>query len=227
MPLDSNIISAASNFYKQRKELEDEYGDNDNEGNEGWTHANNIAMKSMEVKLEEMGWRRIDYGAYSFVYINPDKPYVLKINRVYDRGFARFVLITKKHPNKHFPNIGNMKLLTADGKKYYIYLMEPLESLHNSIFSRILVIFLKILCDNSYSNVRDCMNKAEFHIRRLYGVDYRWEIPKVYELFEQQPDLIEACRIIGMNVKGDLIDMHAGNIMKRGDGTIIIIDPMI
>ncbi len=180
--------------------------------------------------LMTLGWKiRTDNGGvYSSVLINPNTSYVLKINSIYDKGFAWFMLLVRKFPNPHFPKMMDAKLLINDyGKKVYIYKMERLNKIKNPVLESIIQAIDKYVLD-VYEN----------HFAKNFE-DYRLQIIndsslidnndlKYFLLFEKyiekHPRLLEALDIIGKYKKGSL-DLHRDNFMQRQDGTLVINDP--
>jgi hypothetical protein len=169
----------------------------------------------MEDKLKKLGWTFLDAGYYSSVYSNPKKPYILKVNGKIDSAYAQYVALIKKYKNPHFPKISDLKLMEIDGFRYYIYLIEKLNSVPGKK-DKIVRALENIMYAPRHSFAYYCRNN---------------DIPEetIY-LFQQQPELINACKIIGKfrdNSKNPYVslDMHGGNIMQRNDGTLIITDP--
>ena len=89
-------------------------------------------IRWLNEKLSKMGWAPLNSGAYSRVYQNPKKKYVLKITTYQDNGYAEFVNITRKFKNKHFPKISDQKDLVInisneEVAKFSLYLIEKLK----------------------------------------------------------------------------------------------------
>lgn len=181
-------------------------------------------------------------GAFSIAYRNPSKPYIIKINRIFDRAFAEFMILTKLHPNVHFPRFLDVKKLKyksvhvfKDGKineydHVYAYKMEKLEPISSRYLNKteieILahIIFLKSRRKNQ--NIYQCFNAlinfvADGIIRKKYMIPY---FDKVNNLLHDNPSLIEAMTILGNHRIGG-IDLSHGNIRKRTDGTLVFLDP--
>ena len=157
-----------------------------------------------------LGWKPTGYGRVSMVYTNPNKPYVLKINYTYDRGFAWYAMLTHKFPNPHFPVIGNMKLVKIGKVSYYVYLIEKLN--YNA--------------PNELPLTPDIYNYVIKHPEN----DLSTLSEYTREKLKQEPLFLEALRIIGSNAKKSRIPLHpdltTANIMKRDDGTLVISDPL-
>lgn len=158
----------------------------------------------------ELGWEHPSSGRLSDVYTHPDKPYVLKINRKYDRAFAWFVMLTKKFPNPHFPKVGNMKLVKVGRYKYYIYLIEKLEFFQSKSDIGIPTFVMNDILRNPY--------EANMYVQNLDSEYQKW--------LAARPKFLEALVIIGTNSHGYEEDLCVSNLMQRKDGTIVITDPL-
>lgn len=164
------------------------------------THDDSQA--DFEEKLEKYGWKYHDGGAYSNVYTNSRKPYVLKINTEFDPAFQRFVNLIKKYPNKHFPQISDMKEYKVGRKKYYIYMIEKLYKVKDQFIS---------------SLIRDY---TDYNGDDLENIDTDY-----LEYLNKHKDFWAALNIIIKNQKDYEIDLHNDNFMKRKNGTIVLTDP--
>src|SRR6516165_2397298 len=110
MSFDQPVVGATKEFFAQNKP---NFG----------TRFDEPQISKLKGKMRKLGWVcKSTEGAYSAVFINDSKPYILKINVRPDSAFAWFAFLTKKFPNPHFPNIGNAKTITLDGNKYYLYM---------------------------------------------------------------------------------------------------------
>lgn len=177
-------------------------------------------------KLKTLGWEKAgNPSSYSDVFINPNKPYIIKANRVPDAGFAWFAFLTRKFPNPHFPKIGNMKVIKSKvGKeKFYVYLIEKLEevSIRNTsewkAFTRIL---------NKYISGQYSLEEAEQYTIKLYGGEIDSEIVQQHlSSIKNNFTFLQALDILLKHQKNFSVDVHYENIMQRKDGTLVIIDP--
>jgi hypothetical protein len=178
-------------------------------------------------KLKKMGWEFLDDGAYSNVFANPKKDYVLKINKFPDNGYATYVNMIKRARNIHFPKISDMKHLDIflDGytKIYYVYLIEKLYEFKYDEGTFLADIVKKMIehpnATNAYWFSEEFLNIISYRDRDIQ------ELIKKYVT----PSLIAATKIISHNtdINNCKIDMHGRNIMKRNDGTIVITDPYV
>ena len=168
------------------------------------------ADDEFEKKLQKMGWRLLDTGKFSAVFENPSKNFILKVTYRVDKGYEHYVNIIKRSRNPHFPKIGDMKVIPYGGNNYYVYLIEKLNPLHG--YERFELV----------RNLDSVINRPNESLISIFERHYGVPIP---EYLSSQPKLVQALRIIGKNIGKQWNDLHAGNIMKRKDGTIVITDP--
>ena len=164
---------------------------------------------SFQDKLSNLGWNELGDGLYSTVYTNPKKSYVLKVNKISDLGFESFAQFVKKHPNKHFPKIGDVKKVRYSKENYYIYCIEKLYPI------------------NPYSTARSIANAIDIAFYRWDGNSVKDSFKgngRYIKFFQQHPSLLSAIKLL-VNKFGENNDIHPDNIMQRKDGTIVIIDP--
>lgn len=164
------------------------------------------AFEMLQATLKRNGWTYLDEGYYSTVFSNPNKSFVLKINTKPDTGYERYVSVIKKHKNKHFPIISDMKVVKIDHKNLYVYLIEKLTKL-TSIQAMIYSDFFSSIIRRPYKSLDDIFN---------------YDVPTI---FKTDPSLVRALRIVGQCAEDSGLDMHGGNIMQRTNGTIVITDP--
>jgi len=162
--------------------------------------------------LSDRGWKKTGFeGHYSTVYTNPNYQYVLKVNYNYDRAYAYYVFLIHKFPNKHFPIISNVKLITTGhGIKIYLYSIEKLYKLKDSDFI------------NNYNEIENLL----FAMRSTtqdYQVIYD-QHPEVHYYLEKNPEMWEALKTMAKYGKG-VLDFTLNNVMQRKDGTVVITDP--
>jgi len=164
-------------------------------------------LDELTERLEALGWDFVGSGSFSIVFAKPGVPYVLKVNKMNDPGFALFANVLKKFPNKHFPRIGKVKSFSIDGLVYKIYLVEKLRPLTGIT-----------------GNIAQTLSRMAWTGNIQLAIDLAY--PEVRDILEKQPGLITATEIIRANRNETLdIDLHSANVMQRKDGTIVIIDP--
>ena len=196
-PISPQILGATKDYYKSFTQWNDDYS-------------------SLKNKLNKLGWKKLGSGNYSDVYGNSNKPYILKINLNPDEGFAKFVQLTKKFPSKHFPRVGNLKYYVILGERYYIYLIEKLYPLPNA---SLIAEYINEVANDPDLQIKD--------LGEFYGNSTNF-LRKLREFYKRYPSLLKAVRLLGrVAIKSNTLtfDMHSENIMKRSDGTIVIIDP--
>lgn len=212
MDFDPGVIDAATKHQQDKYDygMEDDYD----------------YKLTLNDEMKKLGWYKIgNNSSYSSVFFNKSKPYILKINNNQDRAFAWFAFLTKKFPNPHFPNIGNMKVIKIGqskyARKYYVYLIETLHEVTN--YPRI---------DKNFPFCYPCQAVLYNPATPLKEITYlnrsakKQKIPaSAINYFKQNPKFLEALRILGWYHKNFQFDLHNENMMQRSDRTIVIIDP--
>jgi hypothetical protein len=194
-PIINKKISKAVNDYYHERLKDGNYVDMDD-------------VRNLNSSLKKFGWNNIGFGSFSIVYENPKKNYVLKVNKTQDTGYALFVNLIRKYPNKHFPKISDLKRMEIDGSLYYIYLIEKLS---------------EFIHPYAYSIANGLNIIAKYNPAPKYFYSYMNENQIKFLL--KQPELIKAARILGKHHGRHFMDIHKQNIMVRNDGTLVIIDP--
>jgi len=195
-------------------------------------NANPLSMDFIKY-LKDNGWRGIGSGYFSLVYANPNYPYVMKVTKKYDRGFAKFAMLTHQHPNKHFPVIGNAKLIKTGMSKYHVYLIEklfPLEERYEecvSMLSSIIDVVDNPTPENVNSHIANIIKRNIKFLRdndrdAEYMEDFydQWQ-----EFMKENGSVIEAMLIV-LKYRDGALDFAPRNFMQRKDGTIVITDPV-
>lgn len=190
-------------YLKNRPHGEDKY-----ETEEEEYDAIGNSVESLKDKLAKIGWRCIGNGAFSLVFGNMVKPYVLKVTYESDPGYAEYVNLIHNHPNKYFPQISDMKILKVYDEEYHIYLIEKLKRI----------------------DFENAMPYLQF-IRKVIA-EYQKPISEIFpngvpKNIVYNKELVKAIKLIRIHSRntGYFIDMSSNNIMQRTDGTIVITDP--
>ena len=169
---------------------------------------------SLYEKLKSRGWFKIgNESSYSDVFTNVNYPYILKINRRVDRAFAWFAFLTRKFQNIHFPRVSNMKVISIPGKtkydkpeKFNLYLIEKLQEITNN-------------------QSRSWKEDTKIFSSYISGYVDISVLQQTNSDIGREETFIDALNILRENKKNFGVDLHYENLMKRADGTIVIIDP--
>jgi hypothetical protein len=169
-------------------------------------------------KLSKLGWQRLGHGNFSYVFSNPRKSYVLKLAMVSDPGYAEYVKLIKAHPNKYFPHLSDLKTLKSGGETFGMYLIEKLvemEAPWGEIYSKILRTMIGGAGALTIQNISAPSNYTQAN----------WQ--SILEKVLSNDEFVTAIKLVASWAKKSKfkIDMHAGNIMQRKDGTAVITDP--
>lgn len=188
----------------------------------------------LKAKLESLGWHTLGNGGYSYIFSNPKKNYVLKVNTNQDNGYDQFVQIIHRLRNKHLPRISDRKTLEFSGNPqfnfakntYHIYLIEKLQELPEqeaNNYASIISVIMSLYKEEMNPNIKMALNWLE----RDYFTEE--EFPSVKQFILTHPELVKAAAYLGNAQKYYKLnnDLHAKNLMQRADGTIVIIDPYV
>jgi len=159
----------------------------------------------MDKILQDKGWKFLNQGHFSATYLSPNEKSVLKINRAADPGYEHFIKVVKKFPNIHFPVISDKKKL-PDGTSAYI--MERL-----------------YVMEWNDEQLVGIIQDAMAYIMTNELKEYERLYPNDIKALKMQPGLIEALEILAKFRGSFKNDIRHDNMMKRKDGTIVIIDP--
>jgi hypothetical protein len=176
---------------------------------------NGFTVEPMRELLKKTGWEFVNSGYFSGVYVNADKPYVMKINIRPDIGYDKFVKLTKKLNSPYLPKIHDRKYFTKDGKTYYIYLIEKLEE-----------------CDPALANdINTVAREIEYIPQEIFDAEelkfVKEDNRNIDEDYPRLIDLIVTLTYRGHELMGlgGIVEIAQDNIMQREDGTPVIIDP--
>ena len=182
---------------------------------QGTMYPEDVAPNLVQT-LKKLGWKNIGKGSFSLVFTKPNLPYVLKVNKQPDPAFLYFAKLSIDYPSRHFPKIGNMKKIEYENEPYYIYTIEKLYPITNVPGIVELFTFAQLL-DNIARMPREPLERL---LRITNGMN-----DKLQKWIRSHPGLINACQLIGKFKPAGIIDIHEDNIMKRRDGTIVVVDP--
>jgi hypothetical protein len=214
------VVDTAQEYYANR------HGSEPRDYNEG--------LDWLQAKLSSLGWHKLNSGGYSYVFANPKKNYVLKVNTIQDNGYDQFVQIIHRSRNKHFPRISDRKTMEFDGDEvhnfrknvYHVYLIEKLEELpepKNDNYASILSVIMSVYHEEWNPSLKTALDWLE----RDYFTEE--EFPSIKEFILRHKELAKAAAILGNAQKYHKLnnDLHSRNIMQRADGTVVIVDPYV
>lgn len=164
-------------------------------------------MEDAEPILNKAGWNIIATGYWGAVYAKEGVDYVLKLFDSRDKGYPDFLKLVAAHPNKHFPRIkGGLIRVTP---YYWAVRMEKLlpstdEDPHLGVY---------LICRDKGPHPGNDVQIEAFSQTLDYLIDHQ-ELKKALDL-----------------IKDNLVDkhgqdLHRQNVMRRADGTLVIIDPV-
>ena len=188
-----------------------------------------------------------EYGKYGTVLISPKWPYVIKIFPD-DPEYTRFARFAYKNPHPSFPKIYGppQKIIpffkrTKSWAKLFVVRIEKLMPVQDK--EMMTLIIQNYQWGISFFNAaKHGLENREFDKtiwpkltqKRIYG-DRQPQIVKVkeyqhiFDLFAKYPqikNLYQAIYIINISGLEGSPDIHAGNVMQRKDGELVLIDPL-
>ena len=205
-------------------------------------YHNYRADELAKVIANDFGMTYLGRGALGQTIQTRDPEVVLKVFET-DSAYLSFINYIMRHPNKHYPKVIRApKQMTAFYKRYDIqpnqYTILALEKLYE-------------LPENMAAFIRDVANADDLYDKPdflpngelngnndsgyyddddEYGDNYTpsYTFNDLKRDYPWIPSLWEAAHaaLHSKSVKGGR-DLHAGNLMMRKDGTIVIIDPVV
>lgn len=157
--------------------------------------------------LVDRGYENLGDGTHAMVVQKPGSDYVVKFVEYQDRAFRKFYDLVRDSKNPHFPKfIGN--LVNVRERNLLAVRMERLFPLEQTPETRKLIIAIK----------RYWATVAVADLDRWHGD------PRI-ALVEMDGELSSAIELLAKEFKG-MGDLGFGNIMRRGDDTIVLADPV-
>ncbi len=152
--------------------------------------------------MESQGYHSIGGGEFSYVFARSDNEVIKVFN---DACYERFIALVRKHPeNPHFPKFkGNSVRLNSKARMIRIEHLAPIEMTDPIVRQTRLF----------QSMISQWHDDPEFK-----GM---WEYPPELEGYKDAIELIMEANPEGSQCR---MDLHEGNIMKRGSVPVII-DP--
>jgi len=177
-----------------------EYGEPD----EGNTEYDPKKMGMVIQQLGKLGWLPIGSGYWSKVFSHPSKPYVLKIF-MDDTNYLEYLQIVKANQsNPHVPKIiGRPAKISSTVNAVRLEKLTPVTGEDDPIFEKYVDPSLSPDMYNAFDIDGDNKEFAE----------------------KNHPEWVKLLNAIQpiIDIGGDM-DLHHGNIMKRGN-TLVLIDP--
>lgn len=165
-----------------------------------------------------------DGGYFAQAVETPRNPNVVYKIIEQDDAYLKFAKFAREHKNKHYPTIYRIRSMTSFFKrfemqveKFVVMDMEKLYKLENAdLYSHLLGFRNDAGKPMRLPNGR--VNDKQLTIREICDTD-----PEFKGLW----DAAQQIRTRLMTTPDMSWDLHAGNIMKRKDGTVVITDPIV
>ncbi len=162
----------------------------------------NKAWTNFVFELEELGFERLGRGAYGIVFEKPGYPWVFKVFND-DPGYFAYFNFARQHQNlSAVPKIKG-KYIRINNNTYAVR-MEKLYPVNKKTHQQLLDA-LRVLSRT---------------------VDYDLYDSTLAQIKEKWPN-IEAVLQLLPSLGDKYVDLHADNIMKRADGSLVITDPLV
>ena len=192
-----------------------------------------ITDKKIERILAKKGYKKLGAGVDQTAYLEPGTGYVLKVfgtqggesfSRDHKMFFAWAKYCMKNSNNPFLPRFGGYESFVLDGDRYLQIRQEPLQSAGR--IGTVLEVMANAVEDEGIDNLDELTDYVEDYFEE-YAVAYQKLLkqlgPKQAQLML---DTINRLYTLGSR-SGWGFDLHAGNFMKRADGTPVIVDPWV
>ena len=189
--------------------------------------------KKIERILAKKGYKKLGAGVDQTAYLEPGTGYVLKVfgtqggesfspdHRMF---FAWAKYCMKNSSNPFLPRFGGYESFVLDGDRYLQIRQEPLQSAGRT--GTILEIMANGVEDEQIEDLDELTDYVEDYFEE-YAAGYQKLLKQLGpRQMQLMLDTIHRLYVIG-NRSGYGFDLHAGNFMKRADGTPVIVDPWV
>ena len=189
--------------------------------------------KKIERILAKKGYKKLGAGVDQTAYLEPGTGYVLKVfgtqggesfSRDHKMFFAWAKYCMKNSSNPFLPRFGGYESFVLDGDRYLQIRQEPLQSAGRT--GTILEIMANGVEDEQIEDLDELTDYIEDYFEE-YAAGYQKLLKQMGpQQMQLMLDTINRLYIIG-NRSGYGFDLHAGNFMRRADGTPVIVDPWV
>lgn len=197
------------------------------EGSEYNRPAPNSTLNQFALSMKRKGLKELGAGAMALVFQSEKTDEVIKVFRKDDCFLQYLKLVSQNTENPHFPKIHSYQnLKTPPYAGLHLVKMEKLQPVTDSAYRRLLGLIkdlveeLNLVADDPHpkqeyldliTQLKDSLNKA------------------VSDNADPNRNLYDAIDLVAHGITGLQCspDLHKHNIMKRQDGTLVIIDPYI
>lgn len=184
-------------------------------------------MKKME---DELGLKKLGHGAFGIVLQSPDPNWVYKVIEK-DPAYEEYIDFITENPNNHYPKIKRVKKMTSFFKRYQlqedkftVIVIEKLEPIPKEKQKFIVDLANEDVDDIPEYTPDGDTNDSRFTLEEIMSHNWgEWTAENLWGAY------YAALTLRRSELRRDsetYIDLHAGNIMQRKDGTIVIIDPI-
>jgi len=207
------------------------------------------SVKQVQQFLKEKGFKRLGTGAFAEAWAKKGENTVVKISTAEDVCWLKFAQwVMKQKYNKHLPKIHSLKTYNTPEGELFISRVEMLQEVDNyydtidktvgtlddikKVGEMLWIRALDYDGDpstvNSQAPVMKAMSKSPLRNDPMFkGMGVPGMISRILKLYQSSPLAITVRKAHKEILKDTRCykDLHAGNIMQRKDGTIVIMDP--
>jgi hypothetical protein len=192
-----------------------------------------VTDKKIERILAKKGYKKLGAGVDQTAYLEPGTGYVLKVfgtqggesfSPDHKMFFAWAKYCMKNSGNPFLPRFGGYDSFVLDGDRYLQIRQEPLQPAGR--MGVILEIMANAVEDENIADLDELSDYVEDYFDQ-YSTGYQKLLKQLGpQQMQLMLDTINRLYAIG-NQKGWGFDLHAGNFMRRADGTPVIVDPWV
>lgn len=176
---------------------------------------NEPPVKAVLKDYIKKGYKRVgEPSASAAVFASPDRKEVIKVGKASD-CWLKFAEVAKDSDNPHVPRI---KSLEMHGP-HYLAVIEHLNEVPEAFFKTPLYqkIAAWLYVMGKWANGKDV------YLHRLKPQEIN---QLVSDLAKEQPEMVDALKMIVKARGACNFDVHPENLMKRADGTLVFSDPL-
>jgi len=199
--------------------------------------------------LKSNGFKQLGAGQFSQAWTAPGENTVVKISTQEDVCWLRFAKwVRKQASNKHLPKIHSIRTYNTKDGELFVSRIEKLEEVDDYFFeieqlltkekdpSKVAeMLWVRTLDYDNPRHILQDMSVIEPMLKsplrknpKFKGISIGHLILRIMQEYTTTSPLIKTVRKASKEVLQDrrcFADLHSGNIMKRRDGTIVIVDP--
>jgi predicted O-linked N-acetylglucosamine transferase (SPINDLY family) len=189
-------------------------------------------------QLTAAGYKSIGKGIDAIVFTKKDDTDVVKVfigekDRKTDSaaaGFLAMAKFSKENPNIHLPKFGPIEKRKFGTEELYQVNMEKLHKLNDLEWTLVYAMTRAAMYNQSYEDVIKTLENHGSKALPKYQTEVQKEKKKLLQLAEKNKNLFSLMQQLhtiskDSDLEFDLLNEQGHNVMKRKDGTLVIVDP--